>query len=288
MRAGPLVRAALLAVLGWGCGEPAAPPAAGVPRRVVSLAPSITEVVFALGAGERVVGVCAQCDHPPAVAALPRVGGYLAPSVEAVVAARPDLVIAVPSPENREAVRALERVGIPVLVVQDRLLADLWGSIRSIAAALGDPAAGERLVRQVTGGLEQVRAGLAGVAPRPTLLVVGHSPLVVAGGGTLQDELIAIAGGRNVAADVGHAWPHVSPELVVERAPEVIVDAAMGTEEGSRALFTGLTTVPAVRDGRVVAFPPDTLFRAGPRVVDAAAALARVIHPEVTLDAGRP
>src|SRR5881628_3613061 len=97
-----------------GCATDVPPARGGVPERVVSLAPSVTEIVYALGAGDRLVGVCGQCNYPPAVARLPRVGGYLAPSVEAALAARPDLVVAVPSPGNREAVRAIERAGVKV------------------------------------------------------------------------------------------------------------------------------------------------------------------------------
>jgi iron complex transport system substrate-binding protein len=274
------VWATLLLLAMAGCAPAPGGAAGGPPARVVSLAPSLTEILWALGAGERVVGVCAQCDYPPAVAALPRVGSYLAPSVEAVIAARPDLVVVVPSPGNREAVRALERVGVRVLVVHDRTLADLRASVRTIAGALGLAAAGERLVTEIDRGLAAVHARVAGLPPRRVLLVVGHSPLVVAGAGTLQDELVTIAGGTNVAADVGQAWPQISPEVVVARAPEVIVDAAMGTEAGGRELFAALTTVPAVRQGRVVRIAGDALFRAGPRVVEAARALARAIHPE--------
>lgn len=246
----------------------------------MSLAPSVTEIVYALGAGDRVVGVCGQCNYPAAVERLPRVGGYLAPSVEAVIAARPDLVAVVPSPGNREGVRAVERTGIRVLVVQDRTLADLWASIRTLAGALALGDAGERIVAELQGRLDAVRVQVAGVPRRRVLLVVGHRPLVVAGGGTLQDELLAIAGGDNVAADAGQAWPQLSLEMVVARAPEVIVDTAMGTEEGSAALFASLDTVPAVREGRVVTIAADTLYRAGPRVAEAAAALAHAIHPE--------
>src|SRR5438477_12881730 len=142
------------------CGEPP-PTAVGVPARIVSLAPSVTEIVYALGAGDRLVGVCGQCDRPPAVATLPRVGGYLAPSVETTVALRPDLVIAVPSPGNREAVRAIERAGVRVLVVGDRTLADLWASIRAVAGALGTPAAGERVVAGVAARRGEGRARVA-------------------------------------------------------------------------------------------------------------------------------
>lgn len=257
---------------------PPASPATPV-RRLVSLAPSVTEVIYGLGAGDRLVGVCGQCDYPEAVTRLPRVGGYLAPSVEAVLGARPDLVVVVPSPGNREAVRAIERAGVRVLVVKDRTLEDLWPQIRALAAALDIADAGERLVATVTAGLESVRRRVAGLPRQRALLVVGHSPLVVAGRGTLQDELLTLVGGVNVAADAGGAWPQVSLELVVDRAPEVILDAAMGTEEGGRELFAALTTVPAVRDGRIVAVKDDALFRAGPRVALAASTLAAAVHP---------
>jgi iron complex transport system substrate-binding protein len=262
------------------CGAPPAPRAAGPPARVVSLAPSITEIVYALGAGDRLIGVCAQCNYPDAAARLPRVGGYLVPSVEAVIGVRPDLVIAVPSPGNREAVQAVERAGVRVLVVHDRTLDDLWTTMRSIAGALGLPERGETLVGEVGTRLADVRARVAGLPVRRVLLVVDHHPLVVAGGGTLQDELLGMAGGTNVAADAGTVWPTLALEMVVERAPEVIIDAAMGTEEGGRELFAGLTTVPAVRAGRIIPLRADVLFRSGPRVPEAAAALAAAIHPE--------
>lgn len=270
----------LVFTLGLAACAPPPPPAAGPVARVVSLAPSITEIVYALGAEARLVGVCAQCNYPDAAARLPRVGGYLVPSVEAVVAARPDLVIAVPSPGNRDAVGAVERAGLRVLIVHDRVLADLWDTIRAVASALDVAAAGEALAADVRRRLDAVRARVAGLPVRRVLLVVGHAPLVVAGGGTLQDELVTLAGGVNVAAAAGQAWPTIALELVVATAPEVILDAAMGTEAGGRALFAGLTTVPAVRAGHIVTMSPDALFRAGPRLPEAAAALAAAIHPE--------
>lgn len=264
---------ALAAVVCWAIAAAAEPP----PQRVVVLAPSVTEIVYALDAGPRVVGACGQCDYPAAVNAVPRVGGYLAPSVEAIVAQRPDLVIVVPSPGNREAVRAVERMGVRTLVVQDRTLADLWASIEVIATALGQVDAGRVLTERLRGQLDAVRAARAGRPKRRVLLVVGHHPLIVAGGGTLQNDLMAIAGAENVAADVGQSWPQLSLEAVVARAPDLIIDAAMGTEAGGEQLFSGLTTVPAVRDGRVVRVQADALFRAGPRVVEAARQLADVI-----------
>ena len=272
--------ALLVLVLLCACGQAGSTPPSGSPARIVTLAPSTTEIVFGLGEGDRVVGVCAQCDYPDAATRLPRVGGYLAPSVEAVLGQRPDLVMVVPSPGNREAVRTIERAGVPVLVTADRTLDDLWGAIHSVAGALGVPERGVEMEQKVRRDLDRVRQRVAGLPTRRVLLVVGHRPLIVAGGGTLQDELVRTAGGVNVAADVGAAFPQVPLELVAARAPDVIVDAAMGTEAGGRTLFADLSSVPAVRDGRIVALSADVLFRAGPRVGEAAAALGAVIHPE--------
>jgi iron complex transport system substrate-binding protein len=277
-RLGVLVGALLVLLV--SCAP--APPEASrtIPRRVVSLTPSLTEVAYGLGQGDRLVGVCAQCDYPEAATKLPKVGGYLSPSVEAVLGVQPDLVLVVPSPGNRESVRALERAGVRVLVAADRTLDDLWASIAAVADALGVPERGAAMTSRVRADLQAVRARVEGLPPRRVLLVVGHRPLIVAGGGTLQDELVRTAGGVNVAADAGTAFPEVPLELVVARAPDVILDAAMGSEAGGRELFAAFETIPAVRQGRIVTLAPDALFRAGPRVGEAAAMLASAIHPE--------
>ncbi len=256
-------------------GVDSPPPAPGPPARVVSLAPSVTEIVYALGEGDRLVGVCGQCNYPEAVNRLPRVGGFLTPSVEAILAAHPDLVIAVPSPGNRDGVRAVEAAGVRVLVVHERSLADVWAAIGAISDALGVRPAGEALARVTQTALADVRARVAAAPRRRVLVVVGHRPLVAVGSDTLQDELVTLAGGINVGADAGAGWPQLSREHVLARRPEVVIDAAMGGGEGGGDL---LADIPGAR---VVVLADDTLFRAGPRVALAAAAVARVLHPEL-------
>jgi iron complex transport system substrate-binding protein len=113
-------------------------------------------------------------------------------------------------------------------------------------------------------------------------MVVGNRPLIVVGGGTLQHELVGIAGGENVGADIGSAFPQTSVEVVAARAPDVIVDSAMGSEQGGESVFAAFATVPAVRNGRIVKLPADELLRTGPRVGEAARRLAQVIHPEAS------
>ncbi len=274
----------LLAVL--LCARPAAaeratePAPATPPARIVSLAPSVTETLFALGAGPRVVAVSSYWDYPPQVAQLPKVGSFLTPSVEAIVAARPDVVIGVPSPGNQEAVAALHRLGIRVEISDAEHLAELPAVTRAIAAAAGVPEAGERLVAEIADGMDTVRRRVAGLPPRRVLMAIGQDPLVAVGDSSFLGELLAEAGGANVAPS--GAWPHVNVEYVVARDPEVIIDSSMGTEERSEAgaFWRRLPSLTAVREDRVYAFRDYRVLRPGPRLPAAFASLARLIHPE--------
>src|SRR5262249_46293136 len=163
----------------------------------------------------------------------------------------------------RDAVRGIEQAGGRVVVVGDRTLADLRAAMRTIGDTLGLGDAGDRLARDVDARLGAVHGRGADLPARGVLVAFRPRPRVVPRTGTLEDELVRLAGGTNVAADVGTVWPELSLEVVVARAPEVIVDAAMGSEQGPGELFAGLDTVPAVRDGRVVTLPSDAILRAG-------------------------
>jgi iron complex transport system substrate-binding protein len=261
--------------------------------RIVSLAPSITETLFALGAGAEVVGVSSYCDYPPEATKIDKVGTFLTPSIEVILAKQPDLVIAVPSPGNRTSVEALESVGLRVLVVDPATIAGLRQAVEAIGRAVGREDAGKALVKSIDDNLAGVRSKLAGLPRPPTLMVVGHTPLVAVGRGSYLDELIEIAGGANVAAAAGGEWPHLSLEFVVAQAPEVIIDTSMGSEQGvgeGDAFWRELKTIPAVRDKRVYSYRGDALLRPGPRVTAALLGLAQLIHPEVEMpgDAATP
>jgi cobalamin transport system substrate-binding protein len=261
-----------------------ATPAAEV-RRIVSLAPSITEILFALGAGDRVVGVSTYCDYPPAAARVDRIGTFLDPNVELILAKKPDLVIGVPSPGNREPVEALQDLGVRVLVVDPERVTAILSAIRTVAEAVGSADEGERLVRQIESDLDAVRRRLEGAERRKVLMVVGRVPLIAAGEGTYQDELIRLAHGTNLAAASGEAWPHLSLEFVIREAPEVIIDTSMGSEEareaeGGKAFWRQFSTIPAVRDDRIHGYRAYQLLRPGPRVAQTLEAVARYVHPE--------
>jgi iron complex transport system substrate-binding protein len=284
--AAALVVAALVSLrLPSRAGEAAAPaveptPPPGGAQRIVSLAPSVTETVYALGKADRLVGVSTYCDYPPEATRLPRVGSYLTPNIEAIVALRPDVVIGVPTPGNQPGVDQLRTLGVPVVIVGETTLADAWTAMATIGAWVGDAPGGAALVSRVRGEVETTRAAAASEPRRRVLLVVGHDPLVTVGSGLYLDELIEIAGGENIARSAGGRWPRLSLETAVALAPDVIIDGAMGSEAPTAlaGYWQPYRSIPAVRDGRVRAQSSSALLRPGPRLGIAARELHELIH----------
>jgi len=255
------------------------------PQRIVSLAPSATESLFALGLGESVVGVSTYCDHPPEVRKIERVGTFLVPNVERILERRPDVIVAVPSPGNQTPVESLRRLGLRVVVINPDSVTEIEAALRVLGKELGRAEAAERLVASMREQIESVRKRVAGRPPRRVLMVVGHTPLVAAGKGSYADELIALAGGVNVAGAAGGGWPHLSVEFPLTAAPEVIVDTSMGNEEmtsdaAALEYWSRFPTIPAVRERRIHGAGAYVLLHPGPRIGEALTALARFIHPE--------
>ncbi len=251
------------------------------PRRVVVLAPSLTDVVLAMGLGDRLAGVT-RLDDAPEVARLPRVGGFLDPSPEAVLALSPDLVLWVTDGGALAPVRriaALSRASsrpFPILAIPIVDVADVIATPRIVGDALLDRAAGERLSRALAADVEAVRRRAAGLSRPRALFVVGHEPLVVAGPGSFPDELLRICGAANVVRGE-RAWPVYPVEKAVADDPDVVVDAApQEPAEGIRRL----SAVRAVRERRVLRLANDDLIRPGPRMIRGLGALFRGLHPE--------
>jgi len=255
---------------------------AGPPARIVSLVPSVTEIVFALGAEDRLVGVTDFDDYPPGARRKPRVGGMLAPSLEVIASLRPDLVVATTEGNREETVAQLRRLGIPVYLVAAPGLADVWDVIARLGVLTGREAAAGPLVAGLRARVRAVEQAVAG-APRPRVLyVLWPEPLIVPGREALVTELIARAGGRSITAEAGDAYPRFALEAAVARAPEVILLANHSASAGpiDRARWRGLESLPAIRAGRLHGVDGDLLHRYGPRVVDGLEAIARAIHPE--------
>jgi iron complex transport system substrate-binding protein len=262
------------------------------PARIVSTSPSITETLFALGLGDRVVGVSQYCRFPPEVQKLPKVGTFLQPDPERIVALLPDLVF-IHRVAGTLATR-LSAMHVRAVAVDEGTMASVFGAIRQIAEAAGVPTRGEGLAADIERRLDHV-AHTAAAGRRPSVLfIIGRRPgtladLVAAGPETYLDALIGIAGGRNVLGTDGlPEYPHISMETVLRLEPDVIVDTVdMGDTAAERRarqtlnqrLWAAYPGLRAVQSNRVYADTTDALVVPGPRIVDAAEWLAALIRP---------
>jgi iron complex transport system substrate-binding protein len=257
------------------------------PARIVSLVPSATEMLFAMGAGSRVAGVSSFDRFPPDVQRLPKVGALVDPDVERILSLRPDLVVAYAS--QRDLLAQLERARIPVYVYRHGSLPDITAVMRDLGATIGMPAEAARAAAGIDRGLSDVRASVA-ARPRPrTLLVIGREPqslraISVSGGYGFLHDLLDLAGGSNVFADVKRESMMVTTETILAMKPDVIVElhyserASPSEEALERTTWALLPGVPAVRNGRVHLLYGGELVVPGPRVVLTAQAFARALH----------
>ncbi len=248
------------------------------PERIVSLAPANTEIVFALGAGDRVVGVTSVDDYPSQVSDIAKVGDFAGPNVEAVAAADPDLVLATTGVQA-DVIQQLEDLGATVLAVDPRSLDDVYEDIREVAAVIDETAAGEELVASMRATVEEVETAVAGRTPVTVFLEIAQNPLFTAGRGTLLDELVGRAGGTNVVDAEG--WVPYSTEEVVKADPDVYL-ATKGSmsdpaELEKRPAFRELS---AVKAGRVFVLDDNLVSRPGPRIVEGLRSIAEALHPD--------
>lgn len=254
-----------------------APPVRGA-RRLVSLSPSTTENVFALGAGRWLVGATTACDWPAEARRVARIGDFRQPAWERIAALRPDAAVVESATLPDDEARAVERrLGCPLVVLRTRSLADLDRTMETLGIVCG----ADRAARRLRDGIARRRASVAAKVAgrrRPSVFVeVSPSPLYAAGKGSFVDDLVAAGGGRNVV-DIAEPFPVVSKERLLAWNPEVYVVAAAADAPASR-FAPPLDTLAAVRGGRVLRIDPDHLFRPTPRLLDGLESLARALHP---------
>jgi iron complex transport system substrate-binding protein len=258
------------------------------PRRIVSLAPSLTEIVFLLGRGGSLVGVTRFCNVPPAATGLPKIGGVSDPDVERIVSLSPDLVLCTTDGNPREKVRALEEMGVPCFAVAPQALGSVFTAIERLGVLLGAAERGRAEARSLR---RRARAALApdrDVRNPTVLFVVSTVPIIAAGEGTFMDELVRLSGGRNAAARYSGRYPRLSVEELVAARPDVVFVAGMAGVESFPPEVTRWKEVPAFRDGAVITLDGDLVTRPGPRLVTAlervSAALSdwRARHPKAT------
>ena len=267
-----------------------APPAAAQPpQRIVSLVPAVTEMIYAIGDGAKVAAV-SNYDHFPAeVAALPKVGGLLDPSVERILAIKPDLVIVYAT--QKELIERLDRARIPYFNYQHQALPDIMTTIRSLGARIGSPAKADALAARMDRTLAGIRAKTAGLPHPATLLVFERDRaslrnVFASGGYGFLHDMLEIAGGRNVFAGVRQQAVQASTEMLIGSRPDVIVELVYGDSlknadlAGELRAWDALASVPAVRSRRISALTGDEFVVPGPRVADATRKLAAVLHPD--------
>ena len=255
------------------------------PTRIVSLVPSVTESVYALGGQARLVGRTDWCDYPPAAREKPSVGGMINPSIEMIVALKPDLVIATDEGNREETIVQLRRLGIPIYLVHAHRVEQMLDMVLRVAALIERREAAGPLVASIRQRVDGVRARVAPLPAPRVLYVLWPDPLIVPGRTSHLTELIEMAGGRSITAGEGDSYVRFSLEAAVARAPEVIVLAdhsAAGTAAGRQSpeKWNRLTSVPAIKAGRLHSIDLSILHRYGPRVADGLELLARIIHPE--------
>lgn len=252
-------------------------------RRIVSLVPSATETLFALGAGDRVVGRT-DYDQGPEAKAIPSVGGGLDPSLEALLALRPELVVGWEEGKDPALRQRLAEQGIAVFAVAIRDTADVFRNVERLGALVGRGTAADSLNRAIRSGLAEVRASVAGRERPSVFYVVWNDPPMTAGPETFIAQLIGVAGGRTVFPDVEQDWPTVALEEIVRRQPDIVVVPVGEMRAHSAARLreaAGWRSLRAVRDGRVVEVPTDLMNRPGPHLAEAARAMRDVLHPEI-------
>ncbi len=259
------------------------------PQRIISMSPSITETLFALGVGNRVVGVTDFCSYPKEACALPKIGGLLNPSVEAWITLKPDLII---HQDDSHKLRInAENLGIPTLAVSMTRLRNIFKTIRTLGEVLGCEPDAQTLIAKLHSGIKNQQTRLEGVPKKSTLLLLseGSDPnraLYAAGRSTFLGELLELAGGENILTDPEINYPKISKEFILRHSPEVIIeagpDANLSAEERERKLkkWQRFPTLTAVKNKDIYFIGAEYILIPGPRFLNILDHFARVLHPE--------
>lgn len=263
--------------------------ASAQPRRVISLVPATTEMLFDMGAGDRIAGVSNYDRFPPQVERIPHVGGLLDPNVERILTLKPDLVIVYET--QTDLIRQLERAGVPMFRYVHRGLPDIMQTMRALGERVGVEAAADAAASRVEQRLDAIRARVAGRQRPKTLLVFGREQgtlrhVDASGGYGFLHDLLELAGGADALADLHQQSVEMSTEMILARAPEVILELHYGDSlkgeriDDERRVWNALPAVPAVKNNRVRLLTGDEFVVPGPRIVLAAERFARTLHPE--------
>jgi len=252
------------------------------PQRIISLAPNLTETLFALGLGDHIIGVTTFCDFPAEAQTKEKIGDTMRPNLERIIALKPDLVLVSTASQLETLTRRLDELKIPVYVTNPRTIAEVVASIRALGEITGATARATEITAEMERRINAVRQRVAGLPKPRVLYALQNNPLIAAGRNTFINDLINLAGGQSISGEETTDYPQFSRETVVARAPEVIV-----ASESHGHVLVDLDTLrrdfavtPAVRQNRIEVVTTDLIDRPGPRIVDGLEQMMHALHPE--------
>ena len=256
-------------------------------NRIVCLAPNLTEILFALGLGEKVVAVSNDSDHPPEAITKNNVGTFWQPNIEAIIASEPDLVTTLCFEQHKSIADSLKRLGYKVLTLKIEKIEELFSAIQKIGTATGCEQRAEQLVKSIREKLENLQMKLGSTKKVKVLCVVQTEPLRVAGRDTFVNELIELAGGENAIGPTIHKYPPISTEELLACEPQAIIQSAMSTndllaqQKAAEKFWRRYPTLHAVKNNRIYVVEADTILRLGPRLPQGLKLIAQCLYPHI-------
>ncbi|MCP4579668.1 MAG: cobalamin-binding protein [Deltaproteobacteria bacterium] len=254
------------------------------PQRIVAMAPSLTEILYYLGLGDKVVGVTRFSSYPADAARKPNIGAYINLNVEKIISLNPDLAIGTMDGNKPKVVKLLEQAGIPVFIVNPREVDHVIDTIAALGELCGVGKRGKELAFQLRARVKRVFQKTMSLKKPLVFLQINVKPIMTVNRNTFHHDVLRLAGGENMARNQPVTYPRISLEEVIRRKPEVIVISSMkrgGKFEKVRKSWLKWSVIPAVKSGRVHLVSSDLLDRPSPRIVDGLEAMARIIHPEL-------
>jgi len=254
------------------------------PKRIVSLAPGITEVLYGLGLDGEIAGVTIYCNYPEAARLKPKIGGFTNISVEKILSLSPDLIIGTADGNSKETVMRLESLGMPVYVTNPKTLDEILGMVLAIGRITGKEREAKKLTLDLKNRVKNLSSLVNGRRKKSVFFQVGGEPIITVGRDTVHNQLITLAGGVNIAGGEKTLYPRYSVEEVIARQPEVIILTSMKYETDVSTIWNKWRKwphIPAVRDNRLHIIDTDLIDRSSPRIVDGLAEMVKIIHPEV-------
>jgi iron complex transport system substrate-binding protein len=259
------------------------------PNRIVSLAPSLTEILFALGLDDKIVGVTLDSDYPPAAQKKTKVGTFWQPDTEAVIAAKPDLVVTLQIEQQKRIADSLKRLGYRVLALKIEKIEELFTAAQKIGIATGCKQRADELIEQIKGQLNYLKSKYSSTSKPKVLWVVQTEPLRVAGRNTFINELIELLGGENAIGPTIQQYPPIGTEELLACNAEVIIQTSMGKtdigrqQQQAEIFWSKRASLPAVKDNKIHVVDSDTVLRLGPRLPQGVEMVGHCLHPDKSI-----